>query len=149
MPNEHNDERVLRCPSCGQDDGGFAIDAMAPRIVYVDACEDSYDEKDSGDCSYDWGNDSWCRCVKCGHTSKLGEFRVNTEDDPAVGDGFGPIDYAGELRDVVAEFVADIEAAYPEEGSRDPLNDDWPDLMVTYRTARTLLDAISNNPEAQ
>lgn len=101
MPAAINDERVLRCPSCGQDDGGFAIDAMAPRIVYVDACEDSYDEKDSGDCSYDWGNDNSCRCVKCGHTSKLRDFRQQRHEPR---DGFGPI------HDAASAIVSAIEA---------------------------------------
>ena len=41
---------------------------------------------------------------------------------------------------VLAEFVADIEAAYPPGTSAEPdLNDDWPDLGATYRKAKAVL----------
>ena len=51
-----------------------------------------------------------------------------------------PDDDTKQLRDLVAEFVADIEAAYPPGTSAEPdLNDDWLDLGATYRKAKAVL----------
>jgi len=50
--------------------------------------------------------------------------------------------------DVLAEFVADVEYAMDEEtgcclmpDQATPIEEVWPDLMVTYRKAKAVLDA--------
>lgn len=42
------------------------------------------------------------------------------------------------LHAIVAEFVSDVDAAYPNR--KDALAEDWPDLSVTYWNAKLFLD---------
>lgn len=49
-------------------------------------------------------------------------------------------------RDVLAEFVRDVAAAYTETGNLDELEDSWPDLVQTYRRAEQVLERGEEPP---
>ena len=77
MPNENCLEGI-RCPQCGSEEP-FEIDVKALAKVFDSGTDDFRD--------VEWSDESYCKCLECGHRSTVSQFKVENQPEAEEDEG--------------------------------------------------------------